>query len=158
MRNSSADSYNPQGQRRQLVSVVANGSPVDSGNGQRVYFDHIPQIEAGQMVGLFGCASTPNNLLQRNISQNVSFPASLRSQSAATNIEGLFVTIVNKNGDTLFSQFPFSLLFPFNGRVLPLNAVDIDSRKCFFSFAGGLPVANRSSIQLVFIMNYQKGI
>jgi hypothetical protein len=156
MKNSIENKYNPIGQRRQLVSITLNGTLIPFGTGARIYFDHIPNIETGQVTGLFACAATPNNLLQDNISVNVTFPAFLRAQSAATNIEGLYVTLVNKKGDTLISQIPFSLLYPFNGRILPINAVDLDSRKCFFTFSGGVPVADRSAAQLVFVMNYQE--
>ena len=155
MRKLTDNKYNPIAQRRELVSVSINNTLIPGGVGARVYFNHIPQIETGQMVGLYACISTPNNLLQNNISPNTNNPSNLRTQSAATNLEGLFVTIVNKKGDTLFSQFPFSLLFPLNGRILPLNAVNIDSRKSFFTFSGNIPPADRSSAQLVFLMNYQ---
>jgi hypothetical protein len=67
----------------------------------------------------------------------------------------LFLTIVNKNNEILFENIPYNTLFPLNGKIHKYNAVNIDTRKSYFSFAAGTLPAGNWDASLIFIMNYQ---
>lgn len=151
-----ASKYNPPAQRYHIESIILSpDSGGIIGDASRVYFNHIPQIETGQLVGLFSQASLPNPFSQENISNNTTIPTNSQTIDILRGFNNLFVTIVNYKGQVLFSQIPYSTLFPFNGRIKPYNAVNIDSRKCFFSLTPGAIPTGPLSVQIGFLMNYQ---
>ena len=147
--------YNPTAQRYHIESMVLSSNVGVIGDASRIYFNHIPQIETGQLVGLFSQGRIPIPFNQSNISPNTTIPFNATTLNTLTGFNNLFVTIVNSKGDTLFSQIPYSALFPFNGRIKPYNAVNIDSRKCFFSFSPGAAVGGNLTAQIGFLMQYQ---
>ena len=146
---------NPTGERFYLYTqnIINAGAPVSSTN--RVYLNHTPQIEQGQLVGL---AST-----LKNTGVTASLPnISSLWYDGVNNLDGfigisysLFLTIVNKNNEVLFENIPYNTLFPLNGKIHKYNAVNIDTRKSYFSFAAGTIPGGNWNASLIFIMNYQ---
>lgn len=153
---------NPTSQRAYLASInVVDGVNAPT-PGSRVYFPHLPQIEAGQIVGISafvgvrGPGATP-----QNISQFAPYPFGVINAGYQAGFEVaqlLLVTLVNKSGEILFDRVPFGLLYPILGRVQRYNAVNLDSRACYFTFPGALPVLAPNvpyNANLMFYMNYQ---
>lgn len=153
--NAAVDILNPTGERFYLYTqnIINDGAPANSTN--RIYLNHTPQIEKGQLVGLASTlkgtgvfASLPN--------------ISPLWYDGANNLDGffgisysLFLTIVNKNNEILFENIPYNTLFPFAGKIHKYNAVNIDTRKSYFSFAAGTLPGGNWNASLIFIMNYQ---
>jgi hypothetical protein len=67
-----------------------------------------------------------------------------------------YLTLVNKKGETIFSQIPISTLLPFAGKIHKYNAVNIDTRKSFFSFTPVNFVNFDVLMSVGFILNYEK--
>lgn len=147
--------YNPPAQRYHIESMILTPEAAPIGDASRVYFNHIPQIETGQLVGLIAQGRDPLIFGQSNISVNTTIPTQSSTIDILRGFNNLFVTIVNYKGETLFSQVPYSSLFPFNGRIKPYNAVNIDSRKCYFSLTPGATPNGPLSVQIGFLMQYQ---
>jgi len=160
---------NPTGQRLHFQPIILsrNGNP--PGPGAKIYFPHIPQIETGQLVGLI-CGAGFQSLNGAPVAGNVS--ATTYIPVGPTNIGGievvpvcvnsvgfgfdnLFVTLVNKKGETLFSQIPYSALYPILGKIRQYNAVEIDSRQCYFNIAPTTVLTGEVIAWLGFYMNYQ---
>lgn len=145
--------FNPPAERFHIESMVLAPDGLTPGDASRIYFNHIPQIETGQLVGLISLGAF--NLFGNNISGSTTIPIASNTLQAVFGFYGLFVTIVNTKGETLFSQIPYSILYPIAGRIKPYNAVNIDSRKSFFSFAPGAIPSGPLTAQLGFLMQYQ---
>jgi len=153
---SAADNaLNPTGQRFYLYTQQIIFGNV-SQSLTRIYLNHTPQLEIGQIVGvaatskIFGpVIGQPGNITQQ-------FYDGTTNVGAFTFLDQLFLTLVNKNDEVIFQNIPYSTLFPFNGKIHKYNAVNIDTRKSYFSFAAGVFVAGNVSASLIFIMNYQK--
>ncbi len=145
--------YNPPAKRFHIESMVLAGAGSFPGDASRIYFNHIPQIETGQLVGLIALGRFTG--IGNNISANTVIPIDSLTMQQVTGFNSLFVTIVNTKGETLFSQIPYSILYPISGRIKPYNAVNIDSRKSFFSFAPGAILSGPLTAQLGFLMQYQ---
>jgi hypothetical protein len=145
--------YNPTAQRFHVESMILTDNALGLGDAARIYFNHIPQIEVGQLVGLF----VQGNFfgIGNNITSTTPIPLQSLTMTILTGFNNLFVTIVNKKGETLFSQIPYCTLFPVNGRIKPYNAVDIDSRKSYFSFSPGVSLTGPLTAQIGFLMQYQ---
>lgn len=155
--------YNPEGARLHMASIpvsVPNPNVLTAIAVGRVYFPHLPVIETGQLVGLCSFVATglnppfgkPGNISAGNIipftgSNNITTNAVL-----AGGMENIFITIVNKKKEVLFNQVPYSLLFPIDGKIQPFNAVNIDSRNCFFSFPPGVDLLPNLVANLGFYM------
>jgi hypothetical protein len=150
-----ANKYNPPAQRFHIESMILSPDAAPIGDASRIYFNHIPQIETGQLVGLFTQGRDTFVFNQSNISFNTTIPTQSQTIDILRGFNNLFVTIVNYKGDTLFSQIPYSSLFPFNGRIKPYNAVNIDSRKSYFSLTPGAVANGPLSVQIGFLMQYQ---
>jgi hypothetical protein len=153
--NAAVDILNPTGERFYLYTqnIINDGAPANSTN--RIYLNHTPQLEKGQLVGL---ASTLKNTGVIASNPNIS-PLWYDN---ANNLDGffgisysLFLTIVNKNNEILFENIPYNTLFPLNGKIHKYNAVNIDTRKSYFSFAAGTLPGGFWNASLIFIMNYQ---
>lgn len=148
------NNLNPTGQRFYLYSqtIIANSTFV--GQINRTYLEHTPQIENGQIVGLYACSAISGpNFNNANISgTNYNGSLNIGSNNFLTQ---LYLTLVNKKGKIIFSQIPIALLFPYNGKIHLYNAVNIDMRKSYLTFAAGSIPANTMNVNLVFIMNFQ---
>lgn len=152
--SAAVDILNPAGERFYLYTqnIISGGDPTNA--TQRIYFNHTPQIETGQMVGL---ASTASFNGPGGTSANIS-PLFYDQNSNVGNFSFLFqlyVTIVNKSNEAIFQNIPYSTLFPINGKIHRYNAVNIDTRKSYFSFAAGTVLSGNIDASLIFIMNYQ---
>lgn len=148
-----ADNLNPTGQRFYLYSqtIIIGGQNVSDKN--RIYMNHTPAIEKGQLVGLTIAADTlyPLQGPPRNIGpQFYNNDSNLIFGSL-----DVFLTIVNKKGEVLFQNIPWTSLFPFNGKIHKYNAVNIDTRKSYFSLATSPLLPGNLNINVIFIMNYQ---
>lgn len=149
------EALNPTTQRLYVAAIPLNSNS-GPGLGNRVYFPHLPQIEAGQIVGIialsagFGTAGAPPN-----ISLGAVNPIGSLNLNAFNYLTRLLVTIVNKRGEVLFNNVPYASLFPINGKVKRYNAVDVDSRNCFFTFPSGTTISGNINANLGFYMNYQ---
>jgi hypothetical protein len=142
------------GQRLHVQSMVLSPDSFGPGLGNRVFFDHIPVIEVGQLIGLFTLGNW-NTLSTANISNQNILPVQSNTMNIFVGFNETFITIVNKKGQNIFSQIPYSSLYPLNGKVKPYNAVNIDSRKSYIEIApGSLPVGPLT-FQIAFIMKYQ---
>jgi hypothetical protein len=150
-----SNKYNPPAQRYHIESMILQPDAAPIGDASRVYFNHIPQIETGQLVGLFSQGRDPLIFGQSNISNTTTIPTQSQTIDILRGFNNLFVTIVNYKGEVLFNQVPYSTLFPFNGRIKPYNAVNIDSRKCYFSITPGATPTGPLSVQIGFLMQYQ---
>jgi len=149
------DILNPTGQRFYLYTqnIIDTGGSVSNIN--RVYLNHTPQLETGQLVGL---ASTLKNSGVGGSFANISplFYDNYNNLDGFIGIAySLFLTIVNKKGEILFENIPYTTLFPYDGKIHKYNAVNIDTRKSYFSFAAGSLPAGNWNASLIFIMNYQ---
>lgn len=147
---------NPPGERlhTQFFTISeATAAPVAA---TRIYFPHLPILETGQIVGLIALSAFagPDGNAP-NVSPNVTFPMPSQSVSSFNFLTALFVTLVNKQGETLFDRIPYSTLFPFNGKIKRYNAVNLDTRKCFFTFPSGTIVSGNITAALGFYLNYQ---
>lgn len=142
------------GQRVHVQSMVLAPDAFGPGLGNRVYFDHIPVIETGQLVGLF----TQGNFfgISSNISSNTCLPIQSNTLNILRGFNECYITIVNKKDEILFNNIPYSSLYPINGKVKPYNAVNIDSKKSFISVAPGAVPTGPLTFQVSFIMRYQK--
>ena len=155
------DLANPAFQRGHLLSfLVVNGVDTPA-PGSRVYFPHTPQIETGQMVGIsaFIAVRSPQGG-GPNISQLAPVPIGSENVQAGPGYQIaklLVLNLVNRSGEILFQQTPFSLLFPFFGKIHRYNAVNLDSRACYVQWPGALPViaGTAYNINIMFYMNYQ---
>lgn len=149
------EALNPTSQRLYLASIPLQAA-AGPGLGNRIYFPHLPQIEAGQLVGLIalsafsGPAGNPGN-----ISQGAIVPINAANLSVFNYLTSLLVTLVNKRGEVLFDRIPYATLFPINGKVKRYNAVNIDSRNSFFTFPAGTIISGNINANLGFYMNYQ---
>jgi hypothetical protein len=145
---------NPTGQRFYLYTQqIISGNVTQSAT--RIYLNHTPQIETGQIVGIAATSkiSGPGVGQPGNISQL--FYNGTTNVGAFTYLDQLFLTLVNKNDETIFQNIPYSTLYPFNGKIHKYNAVNIDTRKSYFSFASGVIITGDISANLIFVMNYQ---
>lgn len=145
---------NPRAERLHIESIpVSRGVAVSI--PERIYWPHLPILETGQLVGLIalsafaGPAGNPGNIA------NFSAITESSNISSFNYLQNLFVTLVNKNNEVLFSAIPYSTLFPFNGKIKRYNAVNLDTRKCFLSFASGTVINGDINALLGFLMNYQ---
>ena len=150
---SAADNLNPTGQRFYLYTqtIIIGGQNVADKN--RIYLNHTPAIENGQLVGLSIAADTlyPLQGPPRNIGpQFYTGDSNLIFGSL-----DVFLTIVNKKDEVLFQNIPWASLFPFNGKIHRYNAVNIDTRKSYFSLATSPILPGNLNINVIFIMNYQ---
>jgi hypothetical protein len=156
MRNSNqpGDKYNPPAQRYHIESFILAGPGVLFTDSARIYWDQIPQIETGQLVGLF----IQGEWFAKGIN-NISSTTPIPQQSFTTDVlrgfNTLFVTIVNTKGEILFNMIPYASLYPINGKIFPYNAVNIDTKKCYFTYSPGVRIGGPLSAQLGFLMNYQ---
>jgi len=160
---------NPTGKRLHFQPIVLskNGSP--PGPSGKIYFPHIPQIETGQLVGLFsgaGFESLGGAPVSGNVSPGTYVPVGPSNvggilvvpsnvNSVGFGFNTLFVTIVNKKGETIFEKIPYSALYPIQGKIRQYSAVDIDSRMCYFSIAPTTILSGEIVAWLGFYMNYQ---
>jgi len=147
--------FNPPAERFHIESMVLAADSLGIGDASRIYFNHIPQIEVGQLVGLISQGEFNALFIPPNISPQTVIPIPSLTLDVFLGFNNLFVTIVNKKGETLFSQIPYCTLFPLNGKIKPYNAVNIDSRKSFFSFTPGVALVGPLTAQLGFLMRYQ---
>jgi hypothetical protein len=147
------DILNPSAERFYLYTQVLFNSGTSNQDVQRIYFNHTPQIETGQMVGLsmacmslFPLAGPPQNIspLFNGVYANLIYGAL-----------DVYVTIVNTNNEILFQNIPWSSLYPYDGKIHKYNAVNIDTRKSYFSLAAGTFLPGDITINLIFLMNYQ---
>lgn len=148
------NSLNPPAQRLHIESITVSAG-VNS-TAERIYWPHLPILETGQLVGLIALsafAGPQGN--PGNISAGTVIPNPSANVSSFNYLSNLFVTIVNRDGVTLFDRIPYSTLFPFNGKIKRYNAVNIDTRKCFFSFVSGTIISGNITANLGFYMNYQ---
>ena len=152
--SAAVDILNPKGERFHLYTQTLINAGVPTSNTQRIYLNHTPQLETGQIVGIFSTASFAGPGSQpANIS-----PQNYNGYSNVGNFSflyQLYVTIVNKKDVVLFDRIPYSSLFPFNGKIHKYNAINVDTRKCYFSFAAGTVLSGNIDVNLTFIMNYQ---
>lgn len=156
------DQANPQSERGHLLTfLVVNG--VDTPTpGSRVYLPHTPQIETGQLVGLSSFMAVRGPAAQNpNISQFAPVPIGAENVQDGPGAEIgklLMLTVVSRSGEVLFEKIPLNLLFPFRGKIHRYNAVNIDSRACYLTWAGALPViaGTAYNVNLMWYMNYQK--
>jgi hypothetical protein len=152
--NAAETNLNPTGERFYLYTqqIVAGNQTQDA---QRIYLNHTPQIETGQIVGIAATSkiSGPGVGQPGNISNL--FYNGTTNVGAFTYLDQLFLTLVNRKNEMIFQNIPYSTLYPFNGKIHKYNAVNIDSRKSFFSFASGVIITGDVSASLIFIMNYQ---
>jgi hypothetical protein len=146
---------NPSGERFHIEAItVSQGASVSI--PERIYWPHLPILETGQIVGLVALSAFAGpNGNPPNISPNTIIPEPSQSVSVFNYLQNLFVTLVNKNGEVIFSNIPYSTLFPFNGKIKRYNAVNLDTRKCFFSFASGTIINGNITAHIGFLMNYQ---
>lgn len=152
---------NPQSQRGHLLSfLVVNGVDTPA-PGSRVYLPHTPQIETGQLVGLSSFMAVRGPAAQSpNISQFATVPIGSENVQDGPGAEVgklLMLTVVNRSGEVIFEKIPLNLLFPFRGKVHRYNAVNIDSRACYLTWAGALPViaGTAYNVNIMFYMNFQ---
>jgi hypothetical protein len=120
------------------INIVNNATLAGS---NRIYFPYIPAIETGYIVGVFSLRG------RVNISENTILPQNPSTNlNSVTNpsIRFVTVTLVNKAGVTLISEYPYLLLFPDNGNITPLHLVNLDTKKCFFQFVPGFVVPTNS--------------
>jgi len=152
--NAAETNLNPKGERFYLYTqqIVAGNQTQDA---QRIYLNHTPQIETGQIVGIAATSkiSGPGVGQPGNISNL--FYNGTTNVGAFTYLDQLFLTLVNRKNEMIFQNIPYSTLYPFNGKIHKYNAVNIDSRKSYFSFASGVIITGDVSASLIFIMNYQ---
>jgi len=153
--NAAGNELNPTGQRFYLYTQqIISGNLTQSAT--RIYLkNHTPQLETGQLVGL---ASTLKNSGVGGSFANISplFYDNYNNLDGFIGIAySLFLTIVNKKGEILFENIPYTTLFPYDGKIHKYNAVNIDTRKSYFSFAAGSLPAGNWNASLIFIMNYQ---
>jgi hypothetical protein len=146
---------NPKGERFHIEAItVSRGAAVSI--PERIYFPHLPVLETGQMVGLVALSAFAGpNGNPGNISPNTINPELSTNVSTFNYLLNLFVTLVNKNGEVLFDRIPYSTLFPFNGKIKRYNAVNLDTRKCYFSFASGTLINGNITAQIGFLMTRQ---
>jgi hypothetical protein len=146
---------NPSGERFHIEAItVSQGASVSI--PERIYWPHLPILETGQIVGLVALSAFAGpNGNPGNISPNTVIPNPSQSVSNFNYLQNLFVTLVNKNGEVLFSNIPYSTLFPFNGKIKRYNMVNLDTRKCFFSFVSGTIISGQITAHIGFLMNYQ---
>jgi len=152
---SSVNELNPSGQRFHIESITVSAG-VNS-TAERIYWPHLPILESAQIVGLVSLSAFAGpNGNPGNISPNTVNPGPSQNVSSFNYLLNLFVTIVNKKGETLFDRIPYSTIFPFNGKIKLYNAVNIDTRKCFFSFAAGTIISGNVTAQMGFLLNYEQ--
>ena len=152
--NAAVDILNPTAERFYLYTqnIISGGAPTNA--TQRIYLNHTPQLETGQMVGLASTSSfTGPGSNPANISPN--FYDTNANVGNFSFLYQLYLTIVNKNNEAIFENIPYSTLFPFNGKIHKYNAVNIDTRKSYFSFAAGTVLSGNINASLIFLMNYQ---
>jgi hypothetical protein len=90
-----------------------------------------------------------------NISSTTPIPQQSFTTDVLRGFNTLFVTIVNTKGEILFNMIPYASLYPINGKIFPYNAVNIDTKKCYFTYSPGVRIGGPLSAQLGFLMNYQ---
>jgi hypothetical protein len=142
------------GQRVHVQSMVLAPDSFGPGLGNRVYFDHIPVIETGQLVGIYTLGDFPG--ISNNISGNTCLPIQSSTLDTLRGFNECYITIVNKKDEVLFNNIPYSSIYPIDGKVKPYNAVNIDSKKSFISVAPGAIPTGPLTYQICFIMRYQK--
>ena len=151
---------NPPSQRGHLLSfLVVNGVDTPA-PGSRVYLPHTPQIETGQLVGLSTFIAVRGPGVGPNISQFAPVPIgseNVQDGPGAEVAKLLMLTIVNRSGEVIFEKIPLNLLFPLSGKIHRYNAVNIDSRACYLTWAGALPViaGTAYNVNIMFYINFQ---
>jgi len=151
--NAAVNELNPTGQRFYLYSQQIINTTL-SQSATRIYLNHTPQIETGQIVGIAatsasnGPAAAPANISINNLDGTTNV-------AAGNYLDQLFLTLINKNDEVIFQNIPYSTLFPFDGKIHKYNAVKIDTRKSYFSFSAGVIISGNITVNLIFLMNYQ---
>jgi hypothetical protein len=146
---------NPTAQRLYTAAIPLQAA-AGLGLGNRVYFPHLPQIETGQLVGLVALSAFAGPAGNAgNISQSAPIPIGYANVSVFNYLTSLMVSLVNKGGEVIFDRIPYASLFPINGKVKRYNAVNLDSRNCFFTFPAGTIISGNINANLGFYMNYQ---
>jgi len=156
---SAADNLNPTGQRfyHYQQQITLNQQLI--GDQNRLYLNHTPILENSQIVGLLSFSASPFFGEPANISvQNLRNLEVINAQYFGNGswVRKTYLTLVNKKGDTLFSQIPISSLLPIGGKIHKYNAVNIDTRKSFFSFTPVNIVNFDVYINVGFVLNYEK--
>jgi hypothetical protein len=152
--SAAVDILNPTAERFYLYTqnIISGGSPTNATN--RIYLNHTPQLENGQMVGLASTSSFGGPALNPANISNTFYDNNINVGNFSF-LYQLYLTIVNKNNEIIFENIPYSTLFPFNGKIHKYNAVNIDTRKSYFSFAAGTVLTGNINASLIFLMNYQ---
>lgn len=159
--SAAVDILNPTGQRFYLYEQQITLNQQLLGDQNRLYLNHTPIIENSQIVGLlsFSGSPYPTNPGSGNISQQSIYgPNVLNAQYLGNGnwIRKTYLTLVNKNNEVLFNQIPISTLLPFNGKIHKYNAVNVDTRKSYFSFTPVGIVNFETQISIGFVLNYEK--
>lgn len=159
--SAAVDILNPTGQRFYLYEQQITLNQQLLGDQNRLYLNHTPIIENSQIVGLlsFSGSAYPTNPASGNISQQTIYgPNVLNAQYLGNGnwIRKTYLTLVNKNNEVLFNQIPISTLLPINGKIHKYNAVNVDTRKSYFSFTPVGFVNFETQISIGFVLNYEK--
>jgi len=159
--SAAVDILNPTGQRFYLYQQQITLNQQLLGDQNRLYLNHTPILENSQIVGLlsFSGSAFPSNPASGNISQqNLRGLDVINAQYLGNGnwIRKTYLTLVNKKNEVLFSQIPLSTLLPINGKIHKYNAVNIDTRKSFFSFTPVNFVNFDTLIGVGFVLNYEK--
>jgi hypothetical protein len=156
---SAADNLNPTGQRFYLYQQQITLNQQLIGDQNRLYLNHTPILENSQIVGLISVSASGFIGQPANISiENLRNLEVINAQYLGNGnwVRKTYLTLVNKKGDTIFSQIPISTLLPVGGKIHKYNAVNIDTRKSFFSFTPVTFVNFDVLISVGFILNYEK--
>jgi hypothetical protein len=156
---SAADKLNPTGQRFYLYQQQITFGLQLIGDQNRLYLNHTPILENSQIVGLMSVSASgffgqPANISTENL-RNLEV---INAQYLGNGnwVRKTYLTLVNKKGETIFSQIPISTLLPVGGKIHKYNAVNIDTRKSFFSFTPVNIVNFDVLISVGFVLNYEK--
>lgn len=157
--SAAVDVLNPTGERFYLYQqqITNNGQLI--GDQNRLYLNHTPILENSQIVGLLSFSASGFFGEPANISlQNLRNLEVVNAQYLGNGnwVRKTYLTLVNKKGETLFSQIPISSLLPVGGKIHKYNAVNIDTRKSFFSFTPVNIVNFDVQISVGFVLNFEK--
>jgi hypothetical protein len=154
-----ADNLNPTGQRFYLYQQQITLGQQLIGDQNRLYLNHTPILENSQIVGLMSVSASVFFGQPANISiENLRNLEVINAQYFGNGnwVRKTYLTLVNKKGETIFSQIPISTLLPVGGKIHKYNAVNIDTRKSFFSFTPVNIVNFDVLISVGFVLNYEK--
>ncbi|NCX93281.1 MAG: hypothetical protein EBX40_01210 [Gammaproteobacteria bacterium] len=157
--NANVNNLNPTGQRFYLYQQQITNNGQLLGDQNRLYLNHTPILENSQIVGLISFSASffftqPKNISQQNLRNLDVLNAEYVGNGSW--VRKTYLTLVNKNNQTIFSQIPISTLLPVGGKIHKYNAVNIDTRKSFFSFTPVNVVNFDVQISVGFILNYEK--